>query len=391
MAYFAPYIDESGLHIPSYTDIRDQLIADARTIFGQDIYLGIDSQDYQWISAVASIIYDSFLTSQAVYNSRGPSTAVGSGLDIIVKLNGIKRNKAVYSTCFVTLTGTPGTTITNGLVADVNGNNWSLTSPIILDSTGHATALATCQTAGPISANPGEINKIVTPTYGWTSVTNPSAATIGSNAETDAQLRARQAISTAQPSRTVLEGIKGAIAAVSGVLRFAVYENDTDTVDADGLPAHSITAVVEGGADEDVAQAIFKRKSPGCYTNGTTSVSVTDQFGVANTIRFYRPTYVDIDVVINLKQLPGYTTQTTDNIKNAVVAYINSLSLGDDLTISSLWGAALSVNPVPNKPIFSITGVTAAKHLQTQGTDDIVIAFNEVTRGNVENVVINVS
>lgn len=391
MTYFAPYIDATGIHIPSYSDIRDQLIADAQTIFGNDIYLDIDSQDYQWISTVAQMIYDSFLTSQAVYNSRGPSTAIGSGLDIIVKANGIKRLPAVSSTCYVTLTGNAGTTITSGVVGDVNGNNWSLPSPIILDSSGSATVLATCQTAGAISANIGDISKIVTPTYGWTSVTNAAAANVGSSAESDAQLRSRQAISTEQPSLTVLEGLKGAIAAISGVGRFEVYENDTNATDSNGLPPNSITAVVENGSDADVAQAIFKKKSPGVYTNGTTSVTVTDQYNVPNTIRFYRPTYVDIDVVVNLKQLTGYTSDTTTAIQNAIASFNSSLAIGDILPISSLWYAALSANASPQKPTFSITGITAARHGQAQETTDITMSFNELARGNVAYVTVNVS
>lgn len=389
MPYFAPYIDAAGLHIPAYTDIRDQLIADAKRIFGQNIYLGEDSQDYQWISAVANIIYDSFLASQAAYNSRGPSTAIGSALDVIVKLNGIKRQPAVYSTCYVTLTGTPSAMITNGIVGDTNGYTWSLTSPIVLDAAGRGTALATCQSPGPIVARPGEIRKIVTPTYGWISVTNAEAGTIGTYAESDAQLRARQAVSSAQPSRTVLEGIKGAIAAVTGVTRFAVYENDQPTRTV--FPPHSITAVVEGGTDTDIAKAIFNKKTPGCYTNGTTSVSITDQYGVPVTIRFFRPTYVDIDVVVNVKQLPGYTNQTTEDMKNSIVSYINSLTIGDSLTVSSLWGAALTANATPNKPSFSITSLTAAKHGQAQGTADISIVYKEVTRGDISNVTVNVT
>ncbi|NOU95581.1 hypothetical protein GC093_20445 [Paenibacillus sp. LMG 31456] len=389
MTYFAPFIDSSGFHMPSYSNIRNQLIADAKAIFGQDIYLGVDSQDYQWISAVANIIYDSFLASQAVYNSRGPSTAIGSSLDIIVKLNGIKRLPAVYSTCYVTLAGTPGTTITNGIVGDLNSNNWTLTSPVTLDSSGQATALATCQTTGPIVANIADLNKIVTPTYGWTTVTNDAAALVGSSSETDSQLRSRQAISTAQPSRTVLEGVKGAISAVSGVMRFVVHENDTNAEDANGLPPHSITVVVEGGEDADVARAMFNKKGPGVYTNGTTSVSITDAYENAVTIRFYRPTYVDIDVVVNVKKLAGYTSQTTDAIKSALAAYADSLLIGDDLLISSLWGATLSANQVPTKPLFSITGLTVARHGQAQGTTDIITAFDEVTRGNVASITVN--
>jgi uncharacterized phage protein gp47/JayE len=316
---------------------------------------------------------------------------MGSALDVVVKMNGIKRLPPVYSTCQVTLTGTAHTAINNGIVADKTGNNWSIPSPTVLDSTGTITVIATCQTPGPINANPGDINQIMTPTYGWSTVNNTAAATPGSFAETDAQLRARQAISTATPSQTILEGIKSAISSLSGVGRYQIYENDTASTDSNGLPAHSLTAVVENGADQDIAQVLFAKKAPGVATNGTTSISIVDVYGVPSTINFYRPSYVDIDVTINVKQLTGYTTDVTTTIQNNVATFISSLAIGDDLAISSLWGAALSANAVPIKPVFSITGVTAARHGGTQGTADLVIAFNEVTRGNTANITINAS
>lgn len=30
MAYFAPYIDDDGLHIPTYQDIKDDLVTEAK-------------------------------------------------------------------------------------------------------------------------------------------------------------------------------------------------------------------------------------------------------------------------------------------------------------------------------------------------------------------------
>lgn len=390
MPYFAPYIDETGYHMPSYTDIRDDLISTAKQIFGQDIYLGNDTQDYQFISAVASKIYDVCLANQAIYNSRGPSGAVGTGLDSIVGINGITRKSKSASTVTVVLTGTPGTVINNGVVSDINGVKWNLPSPLTISSSGTVNALATCQTLGAIFAPPNTILNIETPTLGWTSVTNPEEATPGTDVESDAKLRTRQANSTANPSRTVLEGIKGSIAAVAGVTRYQVYENDTGQTNSLGHPPHSVTAVVEGGSDQDVAESIFKRKTPGCYTNGTTEVDVTDAYGQITPIRFYRPTYVDIDVVVTVKKLSGYTTQTTSDIQSYVADYINSIFFGSELAISSLWGAALQANWIPTNPYFSIKSVTAAKSGQTQGTADIALLFNEAAKASPENVTVNI-
>jgi Uncharacterized homolog of phage Mu protein gp47 len=389
MAYFAPYIDETGLHIPTYQDILDDLIQQTKNIYGQDIYLGTDSQDYQYISIFALKNNDTLQTIQLAYNSRGPGTAIGTGLDGLVKLNGIKRRVATYSTAVITLNGTAGTVISNGVMKDKNGYYWTLPAIVTIGTDGTVDATVTCQTSGPIVASPGEINIIATPTYGWTSAANTLAATPGTAVETDSQLKSRQAISTAQPSLTVLEGTKGAIAAVSKVTRYKVYENDSDTVDSNGLPAHSITALVEGGSDVDVAQAIFNKKAPGCYTNGTTTVNITDTFGDVTPIKFYRPTYVDIDVVVNVKQLTGYTSAMSTAIQAAIAAFLNAMAMGvNGIPVNNFYSPALSVQDL-SSPVFSITSITAAKHGGTQETADIATVFNEAVRGNTDYVTVN--
>jgi uncharacterized phage protein gp47/JayE len=395
MPYFAPYIDETGFHIPTYPDLLNDLIVQTKGIFGQDIYLEPDSQDYEFISIFASKTYDAFLAAQSAYNARSPKAAIGAALDGLVKLNGIRRNPQnmllAYSTCPVVLNGVSGTVINSGIVQDVNGHKWNVASPATIGLDGTVIVTATCQESGPILADVGEINIIVTPMAGWISCANLVKATPGIPVETNAQLRSRQSISTAQPSLTVLEGLKGAIAAISGVTRSTVLENDTAEADANGLPPKSVTAIVEGGTDEDVAYVIFRKKGPGCYTNGTISVNIVDLFGQANTVRFYRPTYVDFDVVINVKALSGYTSEYTALIKSAIKAHLDSFALGgSEVLISSLWGAALSVQELVF-PVFSITSLTAAKHGESQDTVDIPLAFNEIARGNVAYITVNVT
>lgn len=387
MAYTAPTITSAGLTIPTYADIRDEMIAQAKSIFGNDIYLESDSQDYQYISVIAQKVYDAFLTAQLVYNANSPITAIGSNLDKIVKINGIARIPATYSTATVTLTGTASTVITGGVVQDITGLLWDLTSPVTIGGGGTVSTTATCQTIGAVVANIGDISVIYTPTSGWTAVTNPAAAVTGTNVETDNTLRARQATSTAQPSQSVLEGTSGGIAAIAGVTRFKVYENDTNSTNSDGQVAHSVAAVVEGGTDANIGLAILNHKTIGCATHGTTAVVVVDSGGVSNTINFYRPTYKDIDVAITVKMLSGYTTATNTAIKASIKAYLDSLSIGQDLPNSSLWAAALQATTL-SSPTFSITALTDCFHGGSPGTTTLVTAYNEVCRGNLSYITI---
>lgn len=396
MAYFAPYIDDAGLHIPTYQDIKDDLVTEAKKIFGEDIYLENDSMDYEYISAIALKMYDTLNSIVYVYNSRSPVTAIGSGLDTVVKINGLKRKAASYSTCVVTLTGIPQTVIKSGVVQDISGNNWNLSSNITIPEEGEIEVSAICTVLGSISALVGDINKIATPQLGWISVTNKVNAVLGQPVETDAQLRARQAVSTALPSQTLLEGTIAGIVSVEGVTRQRVYENDTnDNSETEenpyGLPAHSITAVVEGGLDADIAEQIYIRKGVGCLTNGTTEVQVINKYDITTPIRFYRPSYVDVDITVNIKKYAGYTDNVVDNIKNNILNYLNSLGIGDNLPTSLLWNSALIANPNLTSPIFSITSLTAGKHSSSQGPADIEINFNEVIQGNIDNITVNVS
>ena len=369
MAYFAPYIDDAGLHIPTYQDIKDDLVTEAKKIFGEDIYLENDSMDYEYISAIALKMYDTLNSIVYVYNSRSPVTAIGSGLDTVIK---------------------------SGVVQDISGNNWNLPSNITIPEEGEIEVSAICTVLGSISALVGDINKIATPQLGWISVTNKVNAVLGQPVETDAQLRARQAVSTALPSQTLLEGTIAGIVSVEGVTRQRVYENDTnDNSETEenpyGLPAHSITAVVEGGLDADIAEQIYIRKGVGCLTNGTTEVQVINKYDITTPIRFYRPSYVDVDITVNIKKYAGYTDNVVDNIKNNILNYLNSLGIGDNLPTSLLWNSALIANPNLTSPIFSITSLTAGKHSSSQGTADIEINFNEVIQGNIDNITVNVS
>lgn len=386
--YFKAYVDETGFHYPTYTDIRDYLCDKAMQIFGQDIYLENDSADYQYICAFAEKAYDCFQATELTFLNRGPSSAVGIGLDGIIKLNGIERKKEKYSEVPVKLTGIAGTTIKNGKVVDKSNIVWTVPD-VTFNNVSEINTVATCTISGPIIANIGDINQILTSQYGWNSVINESSNSyIGRYQETNSELRIRQTKSTAIPSLSLFEGTDGAIGNIDSVTRWRSYENYTDATDENGIPAHSIAIIVEGGSPEDIGNAIYTHKSPGCGTYGTSSVIIEDNKGGTHLIKYSKNTYLDIDVSIKLKPLDGYTTVIASNIKTNIEDYLNSLKIGTDISWSSLWGIALKAMASFDSPSFSITSLTACIHGETLGTSDITIPYNKSSRGNADYITI---
>lgn len=385
MAYFSPYIDETGMNIPAFEDIRDDLIASMKQIFGQDIYIDEDSMDYQQISIFARKIYDTNSLALLVYNNRTPNTAIGASLDNLCALVGITRKPATFSTVQLTITGDPNTVINNGKAFD-GTNTWLLPDTVTIPSNGIITVECQCEVAGNITAASNTITQIMTPTYGWLSVTNNYSAVPGSDIESDTELRGRFAKSTELPSSTVIDGITAAIESVEGVTRVAAYENDTNSTSSEGFPAHSITYVVEGGSNAEVGEQIYYKKTPGCYTNGTTSVQIASSYGLPATIRFYRPTYKNIYVNIALTKLPTFTDSYLDDIKDAIVKYINDLQISDDVYTNMIMAVALGQMGQITSPAYSITSVQLSTDGTTYSSSDVSCAFNEAATISRENI-----
>ena len=363
--YFQPSIGAAGLSIPQYQSILQDLLGQFLAIYGQAVYLASSQDDYQWISAFSLKINDVEQALQLVYNARSPATAVGADLDGIVKLNGLTRKIATFSTAALLISGTSGITITNGVAQDTNGYTWALPGTVTIPPGGTITVTATCQTPGAVNALTGAINLIATPTGGWISVMNANPASAGQPIESDSQLRARQAISAALPSLSLPAGTEAGVAAVPGVTRMNYLENPTNTTDSYGNPAHSITLVVEGGTDQAIAQAIYNNRGIGCFVqginpgSGAVTVTITDPSNGNLTlpISFFRPTYENVYVAMAIHGLVGYTTATMAAIQTAIVQYLNSLEIGESVVYSEIYGAALTQRPNPDLPLFSIRSV----------------------------------
>lgn len=334
-------IDGNGIHAPTYAEILSELTTAFQSIYGSDAYLGPDSQDGQMLAIFAQAISDTNAMAVAAYNAFSPATAQGAGLSSVVKINGIARHVPSNSTADLTIVGVAGTLISNGVATDTNGNRWNLPASVTVPVSGTVVVTATASESGNIAAGPGTITTIATPTLGWQTVNNVGAATPGAAVESDAELRVRQSNSTQIPSLTVLGGILGAVQSIDGVTQAKAYENSTGTTDANTLPPHSISLVVEGGDALEIATSIYDKKTPGTATYGTTSETVVDSITlVESTINFFRPTVQDVSAVVLLQALTGYVATTGVLIQQAVADYIDLQAIGDDVYQSKVVGAA---------------------------------------------------
>jgi hypothetical protein len=362
-----------------------------QNIYGSDVYLGNDSQDGQLLSLFTLAVDDLNSAIGAAYNSYSPSTAQGIGLSQAVKINGIAREVPSNSTVDIYCVGVAGTELNNAYVTDAADNQWFLPPLVIIDPvTADVTATATCGTEGAIEASPNTITGIGTPTLGWQTATNPASATPGQPVETDAALRNRQAQSTMLPSLTVLDGIWGALEGVPGVAidpssqtyRVRIYENDTDeqvlyTPNSTPFPPHSISAVIDGGDADEIANIIATKKTPGAYTNGTTTIPWMSPFGIPELIRFSRPIEPVIVYSITLYALEGFTQLIQDQIAQTLSDWTNALGIGGRVDQMKALVPAQLYGQMPQSSTYEMVSLQLARSGDALGTSDIVCMWNE--------------
>nr|WP_079972854.1 DUF1073 domain-containing protein [Salmonella enterica] len=194
------------------------------------------------------------------------------------------------------------------------------------------------------------------------------------------------------PSITPFEGVDGAIANIAGVTRHKLYENDTGKTDGNGLPPHSISAIVDGGDVTEIARTIRGNKGQGVRTWGKTSVTVPDKYGNPHIISFSRPTDVPVYGKITLKVFAGYTSQIGVQIQQAVADYINRLMIGDQVLLSRIYSPAnLGVVSGGNARYYDIQELLIGKSPEAVAAANINIAYDESASCKPENIIITVA
>jgi hypothetical protein len=368
-------ISATGIYRPSLSDVLAYFVAQFQSIYGSDAYLGSDSQDGEWIGILSAAVDDCNAMAEQAYNAFSPATAQGTGLSSVVKINGLKRATPSYSTAPMLVVGVAGTTIAAGLVKDENSYVWALPDNLVIPSSGQIATTATCQTLGAIAASIGTITGIINPTRGWQSAANTAAATAGAPVEIDATLRVRQSNSTMDSSTGILEGLEGAILALSNVARVRGYENSGNLPDANGIPGHCIALVIDGGDAQTIANTIVAKKG-GCGTYGTTGETVTDAYGAQAKINFFEVIEPPITYALTIKPLKGYTTDVLAQIQASLANWTNARGIGNGVQYNRAYAAAYLFGAA-NGQTFEIVSLAVARDGAVPTAADVPIAFNE--------------
>lgn len=372
-----------GLTVETLNDIINDLTTGLQGIYGSNINVDPNSPDGQMINIFSQACADMRELVLQVNAGFDPDQAVGTILDSRVAINNIARNGGTYT--IVPITVVTGDTVnlvgldsqfdnpqgTGYTIQDDAGNQYILIDSVTLTA-GTNIIDFRAQIIGQVTPTVNTITNPVTIILNVTSVNNPSAPlSIGEEEETDTQLRIRRQQSVANANTGYLNGLLGTVLALPGVVSAQLYENATSGTVNTMVP-YSMWLIVDGGADADIANAIYTKKSYGCAMNGATTLGITTSSGATFTAQWDVPTAETLYIKFNVQ--PTVTSPSLDAtlIANYMAANI-AYQVGQFAETSSLTAAALAAinatgnGGVPTDVKISVDGSTWVDYLTTTG------------------------
>ena len=359
-------ITPTGVVVPQAVDVRQGVLNDLNQAFGGDLDIVTPStpQAYMADNTTANITTANAAVAYTLAMI-DPATSEGRWQDAIGRIYFLPRIGARSSVVAATCTGQPFAVMpVNSLAEDDSGNLWASLGAATFDAGGQAVVQFACQVAGPIELGIGELTKIAQLSPGWDAITNLSPATVGSLQENRTEYEIRRQESVAKNGKGTPPSIRSAVWEVPGVLDVFVYDNFTNDVLPYGptnypLAPHSVYVGVVGGADQDIADAIFTKKDLGCDMNGNTTIVVYDTAGYdfpypQYNITFNRPDPLPVKFAVqiaNNASLPADIMQLT---KDAIRATFNGQGnaarprMGGAIFASSYYAGIAAIGPQVN-------------------------------------------
>lgn len=354
--------------------ILEELDGGFRAIYGNDIDLAPDSPDGQMLGLIAQIRADLEELGEAIYRALDPDHASGAWLEQRAAYAGLLRRRARYSYLRgVLLSGCPGAVLPAGaVVRDINQGRWQLIGETLLGGDGSARGDFRSLELGafPLPADSPLTLETLAP--GWSAARNRQPAEVGVEEETDAELRARFFRSRARPAQNSLDGMVAEILQLADVREVVGLENTGNQADANGVPAHSLNLIVDGGDEQAIATVIFQRKTAGTGLRGDVEVTLADSQGIARRLRFDRPQVIACRALIEVQRDAEFSAVDGAAIKSALAA--SDFGIGQDVQLSRLY------SPVNTVQGFWVSQLKIARVGQTPVAANIEIGVRQRAR-----------
>lgn len=386
-----------GFRAKRLTDIQSELEEAILNTIDPRLNLQADSAIGQLVGIIAAQLAELWAAQEAGYAVLDPLTATGRALDFLLALTGLTRNSATYTTVNLQVTLNAGVLLPalsrarNSVSGEVFETQVSISNAA--PSTAVLDVQATAINEGAVLANAGDIDIIDVPVAGWTAVYNPLDGVLGSLDETDESARIRRVQNLSGAGSSTVEAIKATLAGVLDVTAVLVIENESDITDAQGLPPHSVEAIVVGGADQDIADALWYRggKAGGIQTHGGVTVVTTDSMGLNHSMLFSRPAnllmYIDMDVTVDPITFGGGVQSIGDaELRAALTSRGNSLLIGEDIQIVDFECVARRQAGVTNAGSPTTTKIDSIT--PPVNPNDIVVAFRDIAKFDASRIVI---
>ncbi len=431
--------------------IVEELRAAFKVAFGNSINVttGIISKMLAIFAEREALLWE---LAEAIYKSNDPDAALDEALDAICALTGCFRAPATASVTVFTLTGVPATLVATGSRAKVPESTavfestadgtivaataWVLSTPYVVgnrrtndgkmyicitsgvsaasggpvdeiedetdgtthwrfmgEGTGDVDVTARAVDAGEVFGVSGTITEIETAVGGWDGVINLLDAVVGSDRETNSELRQRRDRELAAAGTSPIPAIRAALLKIEGVTAATVFYNTADVVDGDGIPGHSVEPLVRTtwapGDDRDqlIFDCLAANVAGGIGTHGDVVGTHEDTEGTEHEFKFRRADEIEIYVVLEVEaDEDEFPADGEDQIKAAIVAWGALQKSGKNAASSPVAAQAHTVLGV-NEVTDCFIGIAPAPGTSTT----IAIALRELATYDTSRITVNVT
>ncbi len=381
-------LDSTGFTPKTFAEIKASIDTVMKPTLGAGVATDSDSLYANIRNVFALELALAWEAQESIYNQRGINLAEGVQLDNEASVVGVQRVGASFSVVGVDVEGSQSTVIPVGTQLNVSstGKIFQTTTEHTLPAVGSQPLAITMQAIekGAIVCLSGELTGTLP--IGVTSMTNPLDATVGDAQETDEEFRVAYPTRLARIGGASIPAITAELESVANVTSALLRENVTDIIDTNNLLPHSFQAIVSGGTDEDVAQALFDKKAAGIATNGAESEVIVFN-GQNFTLNFDRPTDILIYITVDILTVDSLLFPVNGNvvIEDNILAYGDTLVADNDVLLAKL---QQSITSVPGILTYTLKFDTITPPVNQ--TINIAIDLDEVADFDSTRTIVNI-